>query len=85
MPSSFSARRVADRMGGRIDSRGSSTSSRSRQLRSTPMEGDGAESSTPQSLVVSSVVMVDSKKIEGPGKRSVRGTRLGSESRGSGL
>ena len=52
IPPLFSARSVTDRMGGRIDSRGSSTSSRSRQLRSTPMEGDEAESSTPQSSVV---------------------------------
>ena len=51
--------------------RGSPTSSRSRQLRSTTTEGDEAESSTPQSSVVSSVVMVDSrKKVEGPGEAS---------------
>ena len=35
------------------------------------MEGDQAESSTHQSSVVSSVVMVDSrKKVEGPGEAS---------------
>ena len=71
IPPFFSARSAADRLGGRIVSRGSSTSSRSRQLRSTPMEGDEAESSTPQSSVVSSVVMVDNKKkVEGPGEAS---------------
>ena len=68
IPSFFSARRVADRLGGRIDSRGSSASSRSRQLGSTPME---AEFSTTQSSVVSSVVMVgNKKKVEGPGEAS---------------
>ena len=52
----FSARPVADRLGGMIDCRGSSTCSRSRQLRSTPMNGDEAGSSTPPELgsVVSS-------------------------------
>ena len=71
IPPFFSARLVSDRLGKRIDSRGSSTSSRSRQLRLTPMKGDKAESSTPQSSVVSSVVMVDNKKkVEGPGEAS---------------
>ena len=71
IPPFFLARSVTDRLGGRIDSRRSSTSSRSRQLRSTSMEGDEAESSTPQSSVVSSVVMVDSrKKVEDPGEAS---------------
>ena len=63
MPSFFSSRPVADRL------EGSSTSTRSRQLRSTPMERDEAESSTPQSSVVTSVVVVDNrKKTEGPGE-----------------
>ena len=54
-----------------MDSRGSSASSRSSQLRSTPMEGDEEESSTPQNSVLSSVVVVDSKKkVEGPGEAS---------------
>ena len=67
----FRARSVTDRLGGRVNSRGSSTSSRSRQLRSTPMEGDEEEPSTPQSSLVSSVVVVDSKKkVEGPGETS---------------
>ena len=47
-PSFFPARPVANRLGGRIDSRGSSKRSRSRQLGLTPMEGDEMESSTPQ-------------------------------------
>ena len=62
MPSFFSTRPVADRLGGRIGSRGRSTSSRSRQLRLTPMERDETESSTPQSSVVTSVVVVDNRK-----------------------
>ena len=75
IPPFFLARSVTDRLGGRIDSRGSSTSGRSRQLRSTPMEGGEEESSTPQSSVVSSVVVVDrKKKVEGPGKQEEPGT-----------
>ena len=70
LPSFFSARPVADRLGGRIDSRGSSRSSRYRQIRLTPMERDEAESSTPQSSVVSPVVILDNKNIEGPGEAS---------------
>ena len=67
----FLARSATDRVRGRIESRGSSTSSRSRQLRSKPMEGDEEESSTPQSSVVLSGVVVDSKKkVEGPGEAS---------------
>ena len=38
IPSFFSARPVADRLGGWIDTRGISTSSRSRQSKSTPMD-----------------------------------------------
>ena len=59
----FPARPVADHLGGRVDSRGSSRSSRSRQLGLIPMERDEVESSIPQSSVVSSVVVVDNKKI----------------------
>ena len=71
IPPFFLARSGTDRLVGRIDSRGSSTSSRSRQFRSTPIERDEEEPSTPQSSVVSSVVVVDSKKkVEGPGEAS---------------
>ena len=67
-PSFFTARPVADRLGGRVDSRESSRSRRSRQLGSTFMERDGVESFTPQSSVVSSAVVVEKKKkAEGPG------------------
>ena len=48
-----------------------SSSSSSRQLGSTPMERDEMESSTPQSSVMSSVVVIDTKKkAEGPGEAS---------------
>ena len=62
MPSFFAVRPVTDRLGVRIDSRGSSVSSRGRQLDSTPMERDEVESSTPQSSVVSSVVIAEKNK-----------------------
>ena len=67
----FTVRPVAGRLGGRVDSRESSRSSRSRQLGLTTMERDEEESSTPQSSVVSSVVVVDNrKKTEGQGETS---------------
>ena len=70
-PSFCPAGPVADRLGGGFDSRESSRSSRSRQLGSTPMERDEVESFTPQSSVVSSVVMVDDIKKPGdPGETS---------------
>ena len=53
-------------LGARDGSRDISWSSRTRQPGSTPMEAEEAESSTPQSLLVSSVVVVDDKKIERP-------------------
>ena len=59
MPSFFPARPIEDRLGERIDSRDSSASSRSRQLGSTSIEKDARESSTLQSSVVSSVVVVE--------------------------
>ena len=53
---------------------GSSRSSRSRQLGSTPMDRDEMESFKPQSSVVSSVLVVDNKKAReptgGPGEAS---------------
>ena len=70
IPPFFATRPLSGRLGARIDSRDSSRSSRSRQLRSTPMEAEEAESSTPQSSVVSSVVVVDNKKAGRPADTS---------------
>ena len=47
-----------------VDSGDSSRSSWTRLPGSTPMEAEEAESSTPQSSVVSSVVVVDNKRVE---------------------
>ena len=64
----FAARPLSGRLGGRVDSRDSSKSSRTRQLEVTPMEGDEVGSSTPQSSIVSSMVVVDNRKAERPGE-----------------
>ena len=66
-PPFFTARPLSDRLEGRIDSRESSRSSRSRQLEAIPMEGDEVKLSTPQSSVVSSVLVEDNKKMDIPG------------------
>ena len=70
IPPFFATRPLSGRLGARIDSRDSSRSSRTRQLGSTPMEAEEAESSTPQRSVVSSVVVVDNKKAERPAETS---------------
>ena len=57
-PLLFATRPLSSRLGARLDSRDSSRSSRTRLPGSTPMEAEEAESSTPQSSVVSSVVVV---------------------------
>ena len=62
----LATRPLSSRLGARVDSRDSSRSSRSRLPGSTPMEAEEAESSTPQSSVVSSVVVVDNKRVERP-------------------
>ena len=54
----------------RVDSRDSSRSSRTSLPGSTPMEAEEAESSTPQISVVSSVVLVDNKRVERPAETS---------------
>ena len=66
IPHFFAIRPLSGRLGARVDPRDSSRSSRSRQMGSTPIEAEEAESSTPQSLVVSSVVVVGNKKVERP-------------------
>ena len=64
IPSFFAPRPLSSRLGARVDSRDSSRSSRTRQPGSTPMEAEEPESSTPQSSLVSSVVVVDKKSGE---------------------
>ena len=61
---------LSSRLGARVDSRDSSRSSRTRQPGSTPMEAEEAESSTLQSSVVSSVVVVDDRRMERPAETS---------------
>ena len=63
---------LSSRLGAKIDSRDSSRGSRTRQPGSTPMEAEEAESSKPQSSVVSSVVVVDNKQMERPAELSRR-------------
>ena len=58
------------RLGTRIDSRDSSRSSRTRLPGSAPMEAEEAMSPTPQSSIVSSVVVVESKRAERPPETS---------------
>ena len=70
IPPFFAARPLSGRLRGKVDSRDISRSSRTRQLGATPMEGDEAGSSTPQSSVVSSAVVVDNRKVERPGETS---------------
>ena len=69
-PSFLATRPPSSRLGARADSRDSSRSSRTRLPGSTPMEAEEAESSTPQSSVVSSVVVVDNKRVEKPAEAS---------------
>ena len=66
----FATRPLSSRLGARFDSRDSSRSSRTKLPGSTPMEAEEAESSMPQSSVVSSVVVVDSKRVEIPAETS---------------
>ena len=71
-PPFFATRPLFSGLGVRVDSRDSSRSSRTGLPGSTPMEAEGAESSTPQNSVVSSVVVVDSKRVERPAETSRR-------------
>ena len=72
-PPFFAPRALSSRLGARVDlrvdSKDKSRSSRTRQPGTTPMEADKAESSTPQSSLVSSVV-VDNKSVERPAEAS---------------
>ena len=70
IPPFYAPRPLSSRLGARADSRDSSRSNRTRQPGSTPMEAEKAESSTPQNSLVSSVVVVDNKKMERPAEAS---------------
>ena len=69
-PPFFAMRPLSSRLGARVDSRDSSRSSRTRLPGSMPIEAEEAESSTSQSSVVASVVVVDSKRVERPTETS---------------
>ena len=69
-PPFLAIRPLSSRLGARVDSRDISRSSRTRLPGSTPMEAEKAESSTPQSSVVSSVVVVENKRVEKPAEAS---------------
>ena len=64
IPPFCAPRSLSSRLGARAGSIDSSRSSRTRQPGSAPMEAEEAESSTPQSSLVSSVVAVDDKRME---------------------
>ena len=66
----FATRTLSSRLGARVDSRDRSRSSRTRQPGSTPIEAEEVDWSTPQSSVVSSVVVVDDKRMERPAETS---------------
>ena len=69
-PPFFNSRTLSSRLGATADSRDSSRSSRTRLPGAAPMEAKEATSSTPQSSVVSSVVVVESKRAERPAETS---------------
>ena len=69
-PPFLNSRTLSSRLGATADSRDSSRSSRTRLPGAAPMEAEEATSSTPQSSVVSSVVVVESKKVERPAETS---------------
>ena len=69
-PPFFNSRTLSSRLEATADSRDSSRSSRTRLPGAAPMEAEEATSSTPQSSVVSSVVVVESKRVERPAETS---------------
>ena len=69
-PPFLASRTLSSRLGARVDSRDSSRSSRTRLPGAAPMEAEEATSSRPQSSVVFSVVVVESKRVEGPAETS---------------
>ena len=79
---------LSSRLGARVDSRDSSRSSRTRLPGSTPMEAEEAESSTPQSSVLPSVVVVDKKRqgeTSGDKPNTISGESKGVGPGGSGV
>ena len=71
-PPFLASRALSSRLGPRVDSRDSSRSNQTRLSGAAPMEAEEVTSSTPQSSVVSSVVVAESKRVERP----VETTRL---------
>ena len=65
-PIFLASRALSSRLGARVDSRDSSRSNRTRLPGTVPMEAEEVTSSTPQSSVVSSVVVAESKRVERP-------------------
>ena len=66
----LATRPLSSRLGLGVNSGDSSRSSRTRLPGSTPMEAEEAGSLTPQSSVVSSVVVVENKRVEKPAEAS---------------
>ena len=69
-PPFLSTRPLSSRLGAGVNSKDSSRYSLTRLPSSTPMEAEEAESSTPHSSVVSSVVVVENKRVEKPAEAS---------------
>ena len=69
-PKAFNSRTLSSRLGATADSRDISWSNRTRLPDAAPMEADEATSSTPQSSLVSSVVVVERKRVERPAETS---------------
>ena len=69
-PPFLASRDLSNRLGARVDSRDSSRSGRTRLPGSAPMEAEEVMSPTLQSSVVSSVVLVESKRTERPTETS---------------
>ena len=69
-PPFLASRTLSSRLRARVDSRDSSRSSRTRLPGAAAMEAEEATSSTPQSSVKSSVVVVESKRVERPAETS---------------
>ena len=65
-PPFLASRALSSRLGPRVDSRDSSRSNQTRLPGAVPMEAEEVTSSTPQSSVVSSVVVAESKRVERP-------------------